>query len=230
MKLLALDTATEACSCALLCEGAVLERFEVTGRGHTQRLPAMVAELLAEAGLSVPMLDGIVCGIGPGSFAGLRIGVAYAKGLALASGRPVLGVNALETLAAAAPGEPVLAAIDARLGGLYAAAYGADGEERLPPTLIEPGHYPVAPGMASWTGLGSGFKAEGAALMQAWQAPFARIDPDALPRAGHALAIGQKRLSAGEGVDAAGLTPLYLRNKVALTQAEQQACRAPRRG
>jgi tRNA threonylcarbamoyladenosine biosynthesis protein TsaB len=230
MKLLALDTATEACSCALLCDGAVLERFELTGRGHTQRLPAMVAELLAEAGLAVPALDGIVCGIGPGSFAGLRIGVAYAKGLALAADRPVVGVNSLAMLAAGAHGQPVLAVIDARLGGLYAAAYWADGRECLPPSLIEAGAYPAAPAVAPWTGLGSGFKAQAPALMAAWNAPFARIDPDALPRAGHALAIGRRLFEAGQGRPAEALAPLYLRNKVALTQAEQVASRAPRGG
>ena len=88
MKLFALDTATEACSVALWLDGETVERFEVAGRDHTQRLPAMAKALMAEAGLRWSQLDGLVCGTGPGSFAGVRIGVAYTQGLALAqSGR-----------------------------------------------------------------------------------------------------------------------------------------------
>src|SRR3546814_9528921 len=87
MNILALDTATEACSAALQLGDQVIARFEVAGRGHTQKLVPMVRGLLAEAGIAFAQLDAYVCGVGPGSFAGVRIGVSFVKGLALAHER-----------------------------------------------------------------------------------------------------------------------------------------------
>ena len=132
MKIFALDTATEACSVALWLDGVIVERFEVAGRDHTQRLPAMAHALMAEAGLAWSQLDGLVCGIGPGSFAGVRIGVAYTQGLALAHGQPVVGVSSLAMLAGGAGGPGrVLAAIDARMDEVYFAAFQRDVEGGL---------------------------------------------------------------------------------------------------
>ena len=99
MKLLALDTATEACSVALWLDGRIEQRYEAVGRGHSQRLPQMLQELLVDCGVAAGQLDGIACGIGPGSFAGVRIGVGFAKGLALGLDRPVLPVTSLAMLA-----------------------------------------------------------------------------------------------------------------------------------
>lgn len=231
---LALDTATEACSAALQLGERVLARSVVSGRDHTRLLPAMVAELLAEAGLRSAQLDGVVCGIGPGSFAGVRIGVAYAKGLALVHERPVLGVSSLEMLAEDADAAAVLTVIDARLGGVYAAAWVRDDSARwraaLTPCLCAPEALPAAPEEAPWQGRGSGFSAYGAALAAAWQVPLAAVDAAALPQARAALRIAAAAPAAAWG-DAAALAPLYLRDKVALTQAEQQARRAaPRPG
>ena len=96
---LAVDTATEACSVALWVDGAVREHFEPMQREHTQRLLPMLQALLAEAGTTVARLDGLACGIGPGSFAGLRIGLGVVKGLALARDLPVAGVSSLAMLA-----------------------------------------------------------------------------------------------------------------------------------
>src|SRR3546814_5034000 len=100
MNILALDTATEACSAALQLGDQVIARFEVAGRGHTQKLVPMVRGLLAEAGIAFAQLDAYVCGVGPGSFAGVRIGVSFVKGLALAHERPVVAVSSLAMLAA----------------------------------------------------------------------------------------------------------------------------------
>lgn len=129
MKLLALDTATEACSAALWIDGAVHAHFEIVGRDHTQRLVPVVAAVMAEAGLGFATLDGLVCGIGPGSFAGVRIGVAFAKGVALAHDLPLLGLTSLALLAQGglrAGATQVLAAIDARMGEIYVQAFSRD--------------------------------------------------------------------------------------------------------
>jgi tRNA threonylcarbamoyladenosine biosynthesis protein TsaB len=99
MKVLGIDTATEACSVALWQDGAISKRFAHAGRSHSELLRPMVAEVLAEAGLRVADIDAFAGGIGPGSFAGLRIGVAFVQGLAAAHDRPVVAVTSLELLA-----------------------------------------------------------------------------------------------------------------------------------
>jgi tRNA threonylcarbamoyladenosine biosynthesis protein TsaB len=103
VKVLAFDTALEACSAALLDGGRVrATRSIAMARGHQERLGPLVAELLAEAELRPADLDRIGVTVGPGSFTGLRVGLAFAKGLGLALGRPVVGVGTLEALAASA--------------------------------------------------------------------------------------------------------------------------------
>lgn len=230
MNILALDTATEACSVALWRRGAVVERFETVGRSHTERLLPMVQAVLAEAGLAPAQLDGFVCGIGPGSFAGVRIGVGLVKGMALALDRPAVGVRSLDMLAQAALSDTtprVLAAIDARTDELYLAGYrreaGGGLEILLPPAVVKAedvGAIPEGP----WLAVGSGLARFGAALRAATQ--IAEEDGAALPRARHALALAVPEFEAGRAPAADALEPAYLRNKVALTLAEQAQKRA----
>lgn len=126
MRVLAFDTALEACSAAILDGGRVLAARSIPmARGHQERLAPLVAELLAEAGLTARELDRIGVTVGPGSFTGLRVGLAFAKGLGVALQRPVVGVGTLEALAASVEdaGGPVVAAIDARREQLYAQAF-----------------------------------------------------------------------------------------------------------
>lgn len=235
VKLLALDTATDACSAALQTPAGVLHCQEVIGRDHTRRLPAMVGALLAEAGLRVADLDGIACGIGPGSFAGVRIGVSFAKGMALVTDIPLIGVTSLEMLAEGANADAVLTVIDARLAAVYAAAWirqGGDWVPHLAPSVCLPAALPAAPAAPdalAWVGVGSGFAAYADTLVSSWGVPLQRVDADALPDARQALRLATLRLQAGEGQDAAALQPCYLRNKVALTAREQIAARESRR-
>lgn len=119
MLVLGLDTCLNACGIAVVDEGAVLAHAcEPMMRGHQERLATLAAEVMAEAGVRFSDLDRIGATVGPGSFTGLRVGVAFAKGLGSALGRPVVGVGALEALAAEADGL-VVAAIDARREQVY---------------------------------------------------------------------------------------------------------------
>lgn len=122
-RILAIDTATEACSVALYNQGETLAHFELCAREHTQRILPMVQQILAEAGLSLTQLDALAFGRGPGSFTGVRIGIGMAQGLSLGAELPLLPVSTLQTMAQGAYrltcADNVLAAIDARMGEVY---------------------------------------------------------------------------------------------------------------
>ncbi|MFO0652779.1 MAG: tRNA (adenosine(37)-N6)-threonylcarbamoyltransferase complex dimerization subunit type 1 TsaB [Polyangiales bacterium] len=141
MKILALDTSTLTGSVALIDDGAVLAESVARVRAnHSEQLLPLVEEVLTRANVALDALDRIAVGIGPGSFTGVRIAVATAKGLHLASGVALYGVSSLDALAASAwcAHGPVLAALDARRGELYAALYNARGAD--PRVLMAPCH------------------------------------------------------------------------------------------
>ncbi|NGY06108.1 tRNA (adenosine(37)-N6)-threonylcarbamoyltransferase complex dimerization subunit type 1 TsaB [Solimonas terrae] len=231
MNLLALDTATEACSVALQTGRQICVRFDVAGRSHTQQLVPMVRAVMAEAGIGFAQLDGYVCGTGPGSFAGVRIGVSFIKGLALAHDRPVVPVSSLRMLALPPMrdgAQRVLTAIDARMDEVYFAAWQRDADG-LPEAIGEavvsaPADVPAQAG--AWHAVGSGWQAYRAALEASSAATLLACDGQALPRAADALALAQPCFANGRVIGAAELVPQYLRNKVALTLIEQRARRA----
>lgn len=126
MIVLALDTCLSACSAAVLDGERVLaRRVEPMLRGHQERLAPLVAELMAEAGLAFGALDRVGVTVGPGSFTGLRVGLAFAKGLGQALGIPVVGVGVLEALAEPLAGEggTVFAVLEAKRGQVYLQAF-----------------------------------------------------------------------------------------------------------
>lgn len=135
MIVLALDTAGVDCAAAVYDSGSDSVMGEVTetiGRGHAEHLMHVVDEALAKAGTALSDVERIVVTIGPGSFTGIRIGVAAARGFALSLDIPAVGVTTLEVMAAAAgkqnPGKPVLAAIDAKREEIYLQAFAANGD------------------------------------------------------------------------------------------------------
>jgi tRNA threonylcarbamoyladenosine biosynthesis protein TsaB len=136
MKVLAVDTATEACSVALWTEAGVIARFKEMGRGHAEEVLGMVEAVLQEAGLRLSALDGIAAGVGPGSFTGVRISVSAAQGLAFGADLPVVPVTSLEALASQVLQDGIdqaLACLDARMGEVYWGAYRADIKRGVTP-------------------------------------------------------------------------------------------------
>jgi tRNA threonylcarbamoyladenosine biosynthesis protein TsaB len=135
MIVLGLDTCLSACSVAVRDGERVLAwNSEVMARGHQERLAPMAQRVMAEAGLAFPQLERIGVTVGPGSFTGLRIGLAFAKGLGSALGAPVVGVGTLEALAADIGGL-VFAAIDARRGQVYVQGFD-DGRALTAPDAL----------------------------------------------------------------------------------------------
>lgn len=132
MRILAIDTTTEACSVALWNQDQCHHLFEICPQQHTRRVLPMVRQLLDQSGLSLSELTAIAFGRGPGSFTGVRIGIGIAQGLALGANLPLLGVSTLMALAQAAwrmqGVSRVLTAIDARMGEIYWAEYQRDAQ------------------------------------------------------------------------------------------------------
>jgi tRNA threonylcarbamoyladenosine biosynthesis protein TsaB len=133
MKILAVDTALPACSAALFDSGndcIMAKAFEPMATGHAERLAPMVQAVMASAGQEFEFLDRIAATVGPGAFTGLRIGLSFARGLALALSCPVVGISTLQALAATAienpDALPIAASIDARRGNVYFQLFGAD--------------------------------------------------------------------------------------------------------
>ena len=246
--LLAFELATEACSVALLHDGRLLARHELAPRRHVELALPWADAVMAEAGLAKSQLDALAVGVGPGAFTGVRLAISLVHGIALGLGRPVVPVSTLAALAAPFLAEgPVLAAIDARMGELYVGAFSADADglpaatadEALLPldaaagalaarwaTASDAGGVVAASQCAARLAVGTGF----AAGSGAWFAPiadrFARIDASALPTAAAVARIGARDFAAGRAVAPDRLEPTYLRDKVALTSAEQAAARA----
>lgn len=236
MKLLAFETATEACSVALWIDGEVRERFEVAPRRHAELSLPWAEALLAEAGLARSQLDALAASRGPGAFTGVRLGISLVQGIALALDRPVVAVSTLAVLAAraAAPdGAPrhVLASIDARMGEVYAGTFALrDGDVASLglETVGAAASVDLPQDAAKWHGIGTGFAAGDNALAQRLGARLAQVDAAGLPHAGDLARLAAHAAGRGELMAPERVEPAYLRNQVALTLAEQQALRKDR--
>lgn len=145
--LLAIDTSNERCSAAVLdmATGALLAKADpLIGKGHVELLMDVIATVLRSAEATWSDLTKLAIGIGPGSFTGIRVAVATARGLEISLGIPSVGVTTLEAQAEPhrGDGRPVLAVHDARRGEVYAALFASDGRELAPPEAMKPDRLP----------------------------------------------------------------------------------------
>lgn len=224
MKILALETSTEYCSVALWQDGAISERFELVGQKHSELLMAMLAGVLDDASIKLNQLDGIAFGMGPGSFTGVRIACGVAQGLALGANLPVVGIVTLQALAQAAGRDKVIAAIDARMGEIYHAAYqkiNGEWQTVIAPNLCHAAQAPAVIG-GDWFACGSGFAQAGDELATRYSGQITAVDASIVPRARAVAQLAAPILAAGGGVDAAFALPFYLRDKVALKTHERE--------
>ena len=233
MKLIALETSTEACSVAVAADDLLIERFEIAPRRHAELALPWADALLAEAGIARRELAAVAVGRGPGAFTGVRLGVSLAQGIALALDIPAIGVSTLAALAMRAPmveGQRILAAIDARMGEVYWAAFEVHGGL---PQLLGDEHVgapaSVAIAGAGWHGVGTGFSAQEGELGWLLEPRMVHVDAEALPHAADVARLAKDAHARGLAVAPERLEPAYLRNQVALTLAEQQALREVRR-
>jgi len=220
MMILALDTAGTGCfACVFDSESgrALSVAGDDIGRGHAERLMAFVDEALAAAGKALDDIDRIAVTIGPGSFTGIRVGVAAARGFALALGRPAVGVSTLEVLASLAcaqhPGEPVLVLMDAKRDELYGQSFDETGAPASEPMLIS-----IADARSRFGQFSGKITGSGAALFSGGQTePSGRDRFDIVTVA---------RLGAAADPAAGKPAPLYLRGVDAKPQTGFALARA----
>jgi tRNA threonylcarbamoyladenosine biosynthesis protein TsaB len=223
MNILAIETSTEYCSVALWQDGVVSARSEKVGQKHSEVLMAMVDDVLKDAGCKIKEMEGIAFGKGPGSFTGVRIACGVAQGLAFGVGVDVVGVCTLQALAEAAGKDKVIAALDARMGEIYLAAYQKQGDvwqTVVEPCLCKAEDAPLIAG-EGWFGCGSGF-AVSEVLQQRYAAQMTGVDAQAVPLADAVVRLAAVEFAQGNAVDAALALPLYLRDKVAQTTRERE--------
>jgi tRNA threonylcarbamoyladenosine biosynthesis protein TsaB len=229
MRYAAFETSTEWCSVALWLDGESAGLEEPAGNRHSMRLLPMLERVAAAAGISLASLDGVAFGAGPGSFTGLRIACGAAQGIAYARDLPVLGISTLEALAEESRARRVLACLDARMHEVYYSAFERtdgkpDGRWRavIPATCAAPGAVRVPAG-DGWIGCGSGFAMYGAMGLGS-------VIPGLHPSAMAVARLAAPRFALGEGVDAALALPDYVRDRVALTEAEREAAQDAEQG
>ncbi len=244
MNILSLDTATEACSVALLVGDAMTQSYQVAPQQHASLLLPMIDKQLKDAGLSPRDLDGLVFGQGPGSFTGVRIATAAVQGIALGAASPVVGISTLAAVAHRAWREQgieqCVASIDARMQQIYWGCYVTTeeghtvlvGEEQV----TDPGsvELPVTDLADQWLCVGTGamqyaaeLQAGGIRCQQPNEADASNglTDNALLPTAVDMLLLARPVFAQGGAVSVEQVAPVYLRDKVALTEAERAAAR-----
>lgn len=225
MKVLAIETSTEFCSAALLLDDEIIAKEIHVGQQHSEMLLEMIQELLKTAKLTLHQIDGIAFGAGPGSFTGLRIACGVAQGLAYAANLPVAGINTLEALAQKTAAHFVVVALDARMGEIYHAAYQKishfDWKIISPPLLCSPDNVPCLPGN-EWIACGSGFDVYHQKLAALYSDTIQLVQGGLHPHATEIAQLALYKFREGIRMNPADASPVYIRNKVALTENERK--------
>ena len=226
MKILAIDTATEACSVALMIDGICEEIFEIIPRQHTERVLPMVDTLLKEADLSLSQIDSLAFNCGPGSFTGVRVGTSVTQGLAFSNDLPVVPVSSLAALAQLAfrmeNKENVLSTIDARMNEVYWGCYQAQNglmslvnkEKVRPVTSIE--------SEGEWHCLGSGWDTFETELKQSKLVNITSFTNECFPHAQDVAVLAADLYLKGKTVSAENAIPSYIRDEVTWKKLKDQ--------
>jgi len=223
LNILAIETSTQACSAALLCNGEILQRYKVAPRGHGDLILPMIDELMAEADLSPAQLSAVAFGRGPGAFTGVRIATSVAQGIAFGADLPVVPVSSLAALAQAGfrqkGYQAMLCAVDARMGEIYWGAYQIEqgvvsllsGEHVCRPELApEPSEL-----VDQWHGMGNGWEVYAESLADRFSLQTSADDVAWLARAEEVAVLAQHAVENGQTVAAEQAMPVYLRDNVA---------------
>jgi len=230
MRILAIDTATEACSAAVLSGDTLVSRNSLLGRAAAESILGLVDEVLVQTGTTLKDLDAVAFGRGPGSFTGVRLAVGVAQGLAFGAGLPVVGVSDLRALAqqaldASSDSMGVVVCNDARMHEVYWAfcARDREGLARLvePERVGRPDTVQLPLGAQTPVlGVGTGFRAY-PELGRLLQGKLTGIRAELLPRADEVARLAKVELLAGRAVPPEQALPVYLREQVAMPPSHE---------
>jgi len=221
MKLLAIETATECCSAALLVEDEIITLSEVAPRKHNEIILSMCERVLAQGEINLSQLDAIAFGRGPGAFTGVRLAASVTQGIALGQDLPVVPVSSLAAMAQAAyetqQKQQVLACIDARMQEIYYGLYMVNDKQQMQlvdeERVIAPQNMDIAVGSDCY-GVGSGWKAYGEVLQETLGKPLS-FDGELFPQAEFVAKLAKVYFQQGQKVSPIEALPVYLRNNVA---------------
>ena len=232
--ILAIETATEACSVALWRNLEIQQRHEIAPRQHNQRLFGMLGELLPDGRLAERGIEAIAYGCGPGSFTGLRIAASAVQGLAFASGLPAIAVSTLACQVQTAlreglveEGGVVLSALDARINEIYYACYRV--EQGLPVALCEtqalaPGQVQLPANCENLVGIGSGLQFA-AQFPPGVQAALVSTHAGLLPQAQDLIPLALAQAELGQTQSAGQVQPVYVRDEINWKKLPEQGKR-----
>lgn len=227
MKLLAVETATEACSAALLIDGKINEQFSLTTNGHSKLILPMIDSLLADAGLQPSDLDGLAFGCGPGSFTGVRIATGIIQGIAFALDLRVMPVSNLAVVAQDFfdhnDEDLAFVAMDARMNEIYWGVYqrNTEGYAELlgKEKVIKANEIEFLD--REGVGIGTGWKTYSQELLTRPSHRIIRYDSNNLPRARAVARLAAEGFKLGMAVPVEHAMPVYLRDKVAKKECER---------
>jgi len=221
MKLLAIDTSTEACSVALAIDNEVVELFEIAPRRHAEIILPMIDKILSRAGQTLQELDAMAYGRGPGAFTGVRIATSITQGIAFAHDLPVVPVSTLAAMAQGAYTEfgatDVLAAIDARMNEVYWGCFNLNDQKLMSGVneeQVSAAEKVNFPGGGEWHGVGTGWQMFGESMGSLVGNNIDNIHPEYYPHAQDIAVLGIEQYSQGKKVSAEQALPVYLRNEV----------------
>lgn len=229
MNILAIECASEVLSVAVYRGGSLHEQVESGLRRHGDRLLPLIDAVLEQAGIAKLDLDAVAFGAGPGAFTGVRMAAAAAQGIAYGLDLPALPVSTLAALAqegfSRGAAAPLLPLLDARMGEVYAGFYELDGQGLVQPLqpdrLLRPEEIAL-PGDDVWCAFGPGLHAYRGVLSRQLGYRMDALERSVYPHAASVARLAARALRAGEGVAAASALPVYLREKVAQTEAERR--------
>ena len=222
-KILAFDTATDACTVAIFNDGIITEEFDFMARLHSQYLIPIIERLLNDAHLTINELDAIAFGCGPGSFTGVRIATSVAQGLAFAANLPVIPISTLAIVAQHAARinnlTKIIASIDARLNEVYWGAYEMiNGHVKLMTNIMteekvsNPEHLTQVMANkvdSTWSGAGNGWR-----YYNRLNIGLAHYYSDIYPHAYDLVKLAAKEFQQGNFINSIDVVPSYVRNDV----------------
>ncbi len=219
MKILAIETATEACSAALDIDDCCIHRFQISSRRHTELILPMIDDLFREADIQTSDLDVIAFGQGPGAFTGVRIAIGVIQGLAFAHNIPVIPVSTLASLAQHFAKEHtyVASAIDARMQEIYWGLYKKNDFGLMQQITEEKVCSPVdisTPSEGDWFGAGSGWSTYSEQLQSKFNDNLADYKGDIFPTAEDIMELAKPAYLDGKTISVEQAMPVYLRNKI----------------